>query len=39
VGHEMLTLPMVDGRQRLTQFAPIYAEKVLDAYVPQAARK
>lgn len=39
VGHEMLTLPMIDGRQRLTQFAPIYAEKVLDAYVPQAARK
>ncbi|MDO4575133.1 MAG: diphosphate--fructose-6-phosphate 1-phosphotransferase [Planctomycetia bacterium] len=39
VGHEMLTLPMIDGRQRLTRFAPLYAEKKLGAYVPQAARK
>ncbi|MDO4571186.1 MAG: diphosphate--fructose-6-phosphate 1-phosphotransferase [Planctomycetia bacterium] len=38
VGHEMLTLPMIDGRQRLTQFAPIYAEKKLPEYLPQAAR-
>ena len=38
VGQEMLTLPMIDGRQRLTRFAPLYAEKKLDAYVPQADR-
>ena len=38
VGQEMLTLPMIDGRQRLTRFAPIYAEKKLDSYVPQADR-
>ncbi|MDR1491550.1 MAG: diphosphate--fructose-6-phosphate 1-phosphotransferase [Planctomycetaceae bacterium] len=39
VGEEMLTLPMTNGRQRLTQFAPIFAEKKLPAYVPQADRK
>ncbi|MDO4551047.1 MAG: diphosphate--fructose-6-phosphate 1-phosphotransferase [Planctomycetia bacterium] len=38
-GSEMLTLPMIDGRQRITQFAPIYAEKKLAEYIPQAARK
>lgn len=39
IGSEMLTLPMIDGRQRLTQFAPIYAEKKLAAYELQADRK
>ncbi len=39
VGNEMLPLPTIDGRQRLTQFAPIFAEKKLPAYIPQAARK
>jgi 6-phosphofructokinase 1 len=39
VGEEMLTLPMTNGRQRLTQFAPIFAEKKLPAYLPQADRK
>ena len=34
-GSEMLTLPMIDGRQRMTRFAPIYAEKVLAEYVPR----
>ena len=32
-------LPLVDGRQRLTRFQPIYAEQKLPAYVPQADRK
>jgi hypothetical protein len=30
---------MIDGRQRLARFAPIYAEKKLPEYVPQADRK
>ena len=38
IGSEMLTLPMIDGRQRMTRFEPIYAEKLLPEYVPQAAR-
>jgi len=39
VGEEMLTLPMIDGRQRLARLKPIYAQKKLPAYVPQAERK
>ena len=39
VGNDMINLPMLDGRQRLTRFKPIYAEKKLPAYVPQADRK
>jgi len=38
VGNDMVGLPLVDGRQRMTRFAPIYAEKLLPAYVPQADR-
>ena len=39
VGEGMLSLPMLDGRQRLTRFAPIYAPQKLPKYVPQADRK
>jgi len=39
VGNEMVNLPLVDGRQRMTRFAPQYAEKKLPPYVPQADRK
>lgn len=38
LGEEMLTLPMIDGRQRLTRFQPIYAGKKLPDYIPQADR-
>lgn len=38
IGEEMLTLPMVDGRQRMTRFQPIFAAQKLAAYVPQADR-
>jgi 6-phosphofructokinase 1 len=38
VGEGMLSLPMLDGRQRLTRLEPIYAEQKLAAYVPQADR-
>lgn len=37
-GEEMISLPMVDGRQRLARFAPIFAEQKLPRYVPQADR-
>ncbi|MBN1394395.1 MAG: diphosphate--fructose-6-phosphate 1-phosphotransferase [Pirellulales bacterium] len=39
VGDEMINLPMIDGRQRMTRFQPIFAEKKLPSYVPQADRK
>ena len=39
VGEDMLTLPMLNGRQRVTQFRPIFAEKQLAEYVPQADRQ
>jgi 6-phosphofructokinase 1 len=39
VGDDMISLPMIDGRQRLTRFAPIYAEPKLPKYVPEADRK
>jgi len=39
IGNDMISLPIVDGRQRMTRFKPIYAEKKLPAYVPQADRR
>jgi 6-phosphofructokinase 1 len=39
VGEEMVSLPMIDGRQRMTRFQPIHAEQKLPKYVPQADRK
>ena len=39
VGEDMISLPMENGRARLTQFEPLYAEQTLAAYVPQADRK
>ncbi|MCA9101675.1 MAG: diphosphate--fructose-6-phosphate 1-phosphotransferase [Planctomycetales bacterium] len=39
VGADMVSLPIVGGRQRLTRFEPIYAEQQLASYVPQADRK
>ncbi len=39
IGEDMLSLPMIGGRQRMTQFQPIFAEKKLAAYVPEADRK
>jgi 6-phosphofructokinase 1 len=38
VGEEMVSLPMLNGRQRLTRFQPIYAPQKLAPYVPQADR-
>jgi 6-phosphofructokinase 1 len=39
VGEDMLSVPLVDGRFRMTRFQPIYATKKLPPYVPQADRK
>jgi 6-phosphofructokinase len=38
IGDEMATLPLIDGRLRMTRFEPIFADKKLPAYVPQADR-
>jgi len=38
IGDDMVSLPMVDGRQRMTRFEPIYAEPTLAKYVPQGER-
>lgn len=38
VGEDMVTLPMVGGRQRLTRLEPIFAEHKLPPYAPQADR-
>jgi 6-phosphofructokinase 1 len=39
VGEGNLSMPMIDGRFRLTRFKPIYATQKLTKYVPQADRK
>ena len=39
LGSEMVSLPLIDGRQRLTRFRPLFAEKKLPVYQPQADRK
>ncbi len=39
IGEEMISLPMVNGIQRMTRFEGIYAEKKLQDYVPEADRK
>jgi 6-phosphofructokinase 1 len=39
VGEDMLTMPLVDGRFRMTRFQKIHAKQKLAKYVPQADRK
>lgn len=39
VGEGMLSLPMIDGRQRMSRLKPIFAKQKLAKYVPQADRK
>ena len=39
VGEDMVTLPMIDGRQRLARLQPIFASAKLPSYVLQADRK
>ena len=39
IGDDWPAIPLVDGRQRFTHLQPIFAEKRLSAYVPQAYRR
>ncbi len=39
IGEEWASVPLVNGKQRFTQFKPIFAEKKLPAYIPQGHRK
>ncbi|UUO08896.1 diphosphate--fructose-6-phosphate 1-phosphotransferase [Blastopirellula sp. J2-11] len=39
LGEGMVSLPMVDGRQRMTRLQPLFADQKLAAYVPQADRQ
>ena len=39
LGEDMVSIPLVNGRQRMTRFTPTYASQKLAAYVPQADRK
>jgi hypothetical protein len=38
IGDDWPSVPLVDGRQRFARLRPIFAEKKLPAYVPQAHR-
>jgi len=38
IGEDMITLPLVDGRLRMTRFEAKYASQKLPKYVPQADR-
>jgi 6-phosphofructokinase 1 len=39
LGDGMINLPLMDGRQRLARFQPLFANQKLPSYVPQADRK
>jgi len=39
IGEDMVSVPMIDGRQRLARLEPIFAEKKLPEYQLQALRK
>ena len=39
IGEDWASVPMVNGRQRFTRFKPVFADKKLPAYTPQALRK
>jgi hypothetical protein len=38
IGDDWPAIPLVDGRQRFARLRPIFAEKKLPEYVPQAYR-
>lgn len=39
VGEDWVSIPIVNGKQRFTQFKPIFAEKKLPDYVPETYQK
>jgi 6-phosphofructokinase 1 len=36
IGEDWVSVPLINGRQRFTQFKPIFAEQKLPAYTPEA---
>ncbi|MGM0667218.1 MAG: diphosphate--fructose-6-phosphate 1-phosphotransferase [Bacteroidota bacterium] len=36
IGNEWVSIPLINGLQRFTRFKPVYAEKKLDRYIPEA---
>ncbi|MAG94718.1 MAG: 6-phosphofructokinase [Planctomycetaceae bacterium] len=38
IGEDWVSVPVIDGRMRLAQIKPIFADQKLDKYVPQADR-
>lgn len=39
IGEDWVSVPMINGRQRMAQFKLVFAEKKLPKYVPQSDRK
>ena len=39
IGEDWAGVPVINGRQRFTRFKPIFADKQLPEYTPQALRK
>jgi 6-phosphofructokinase 1 len=39
IGEDWASVPVVNGRQRFARFKPLFAEKKLPAYTPQALKK
>ena len=39
IGEDWPSVPLIDGRQRFACLTPVFAEKKLPEYVPQASRK
>jgi len=39
IGDDWVSIPLVDGRIRLAQFAPIFVDQKLSSYIPQADRE
>ena len=38
IGEDWVRIPVFDGRQRFTRFKPVFAEKKLKEYIPEAYR-
>ena len=38
IGEDWPSVPMIDGRQRFARLKPVFAERKLPDYTPQAAR-
>jgi 6-phosphofructokinase 1 len=39
IGEDWASVPVVNGRQRFARLAPVFADKKLPEYLPQALRK